>query len=316
MVYSGNNIIKTVIGGQDIFIDPIKDQYYFFNEAGEEFSGFLTNEQGEIVSDVKEFLAEKFDLVSIDDTEAILDQGASDVEGETISEEVTSAATKGVGSSDEIIDSAPTKEDLTTDKGADLKSKAVEAIKDVKESFRESSEKGDAWEKRNELFDKIDTAGEAQGAFSKEKLLSILSEKIRDNTLLDQDKYILEMIEQKGGQDVLDGSDMEKIIYGSSLTDSPSFKQYVDFFDLRQVAGQEKIEILNRMISENLNLTDQEHLEKLAYLQEKGVFSVVNDINDKPVSIKFDLGEASSSADFSVKGLKELSTLVANLIKG
>lgn len=66
MVYQGDNIVKTIIGGQEIFIDPIKDQYYFFNDVGDELSGFLVNDQGEVVNNVKEFLAEKFALVPID----------------------------------------------------------------------------------------------------------------------------------------------------------------------------------------------------------------------------------------------------------
>jgi hypothetical protein len=73
ITYVGNNIVKTVIGGEDIFIDPVNEQYFFFNDAGEEISGFLADEKGNPVIDVQNFLVEKFNLES--NSEFITDNG-------------------------------------------------------------------------------------------------------------------------------------------------------------------------------------------------------------------------------------------------
>ncbi len=73
ITYVGNNIVKTVIGGEDIFIDPINEQYFFFDDTGEEVSGFLADEKGNPVIDVQNFLVEKFNLES--NSEFITDNG-------------------------------------------------------------------------------------------------------------------------------------------------------------------------------------------------------------------------------------------------
>jgi len=124
MAYVSDNIVKTVIGGQDIFLDPINGQYYFFNEAGEEISGFLINEQGETVSDVKEFLVEKFDLVSIDDVDGSAGEETSELVGNS------DGPVSGGEEATEDVSSGSSNE--SADEGKDISETTTEAIGDEK----------------------------------------------------------------------------------------------------------------------------------------------------------------------------------------
>lgn len=350
MSYVGSDIVKTVIGGKDVFIDPVKNQYMFFNDVGEEVSGFLADSQGENVSDIKSFLADRFGLESInhtgEDSAENLNQFVNKTEASWSADgleddaginngldsdlENNSYADDGIeqdrvenqiddsaeGVSDVESPSESPVEEISSERvEPDSRIKAETAKQEVKEAFRASSERGSVWEDRDELFSKVDDYKTVESASIKDQVLETLNKKLESNSLSNQDKYIFEMIEQAGGQESISGSDLQEVVYLSSQEGRPDFQKFVDFFDLRNSSGEERINILNRMIAENLKLTDENHLNLLNTLQEREAFSVLSDINGEAKGLNFSLGGQSFSADFSVKGLEELSTLVGRLVK-
>ena len=69
VAYADENVIQTQLGGHNIFINTETNSYYFFDEKGNEVSGFLFDDNGIPTLDAKGFLVNKFNLISADDTE-------------------------------------------------------------------------------------------------------------------------------------------------------------------------------------------------------------------------------------------------------
>ena len=67
MAEDANNVLHTVMGGTDIYINELTHAYSYINADGDLVSGSLINESGKEITDVYEFFAEKLDLLFLDD---------------------------------------------------------------------------------------------------------------------------------------------------------------------------------------------------------------------------------------------------------
>lgn len=67
MVEGAKNVLHTVIGGTDIYINELTHAYSYINADGDLVSGSLIDESGKEITDVYEFFAEKLDLLLLDD---------------------------------------------------------------------------------------------------------------------------------------------------------------------------------------------------------------------------------------------------------
>ncbi len=67
MVEGAKNVLHTVIGDTDIYINYLTNAYSYINADGDLVSGSLINENGKEITDIYEFFAEKLDLLFLDD---------------------------------------------------------------------------------------------------------------------------------------------------------------------------------------------------------------------------------------------------------
>ncbi len=147
-----------------------------------------------------------------------------------------------------------------------------------------------------------------------ENVLNQISEK-NEADLTTQDKLISEFVKQNN---IAPDSDLRALLQENpflAMHESPIAQELLNFHELRQATGEEKIDLLHKIIDKRLGNLSTEQLDILNSLKEKGAFDfVISDDSSDLKAFVFQLGEKKSEFDFSRKGLNQLSSLVKKLI--